>query len=70
MICTNTDQCVNALSTIKKEKNKKKKKKKWLTPKDVTESTFTRKTLRGNPFFRVYFLKFSVIETKRNDSYC
>ena len=26
MICTNTDQCVNALSTIKKEKNKKKKK--------------------------------------------
>ena len=51
MICTNTDQCVNALSTIKKEKNKKKKKKKWLTSKDVTESTFTRKTLRVNPFF-------------------
>ena len=50
MICTNTDQCVNALSTIKKEKNKKKKKK-WLTSKDVTESTFTRKTLRVNPFF-------------------
>ena len=27
MICTNTDQYVNALSTIKKEKKKKEKKK-------------------------------------------